>query len=166
MEPPPIELTVADRLGLAELVARYAHGVDARDPDAVTALFTPDARLEFVSTAAVHVGRDAIAEFFRGAFGGALLAAGTASTHLMTNTVMTPDGDGDAARLVTSAVSYLATGDAATVVVRGLTYTDRAVRGPEGWLLAERVHRLHWQARMPGGPATTEPPAGPGAGAS
>ena len=150
-------LGVADRLDLLDLVGRYAHAVDQRDVDAVTELFAIDARLEFVSTGSVHVGRDAIAEFFRGAFTRPALAAATASTHLMTNTVIEQGADGATAHLETSAVAYLATADPGGVIARGLTYTDRCTRTAAGWRLAERIHRLRWQATMPGGPVSADP---------
>jgi hypothetical protein len=142
-----------DRLALLDLVGRYALAVDGRDVAGVAAVFDVDARLEFVSTGTVHVGRDAIAAFFAGGFAAPPLAGG-ASTHLMANTVIDPI-DADTAAMTTSCVAYLATHEG--VVARGLTYADRAERTPDGWRLVERIHRLHWQAEMPGGVTAVDP---------
>lgn len=60
-------LSVADRLALADLVHRYAAGVDDRDFAAVTALFTADAELVVpnpptsLEPVHAHRGHDAIA---------------------------------------------------------------------------------------------------------
>jgi predicted ABC-type ATPase len=69
------------------------------------------------------------------------------------------------ASTVTSAVAYLATSGVVEhagtatgrVVVRGLTYTDRCGRIDGRWFILERVHRLHWQGEMPGGPESVDP---------
>lgn len=166
----PPTVSAPDRLALADLVARYAHAMDDRDVAAAAALFTDDAVLRFVSSATELRGRAAIAEFYATAFEQrAGLGAGAVSTHVMSNTIVTAvvrangsdgAGDSEAVSLLTHGVAYLAVpGDddrAATVTVRGLTYTDRCVRGGAGWLFAERTHRLRWQGELPGGPRTTE----------
>ena len=157
-------LTAQDRFALADLVARYAHAVDGRDLQGVVKCFAPDGRLEFASSGIVLDGRAAIEEFFGKAFSGSMLGGSAASTHLMGNTMVTrvePAGTS----IVTSAVAYLATSGVVEhagtvtgrVVVRGLTYTDRCGRIDGRWFLLDRVHRLHWQGEMPGGPASVDP---------
>lgn len=124
--------------------------------DDIAALFAPDGRLEFASTGRVANGRAEIQNFFRQAFAARGSADGAASTHLMTNTVVDPGDAEDQARLHTSAVAFHATAD--KVVGRGLTYTDACIRVGASWLLVDRIHRLHWQATMPGGAMSTDAP--------
>jgi hypothetical protein len=152
-----------DRAELLDLIARYAHAVDRRDVPAVVECFASGGRLEFASTATVLHGHAEITDFYERAFAGTVLGGAAASTHLMSNTVITaPAGD---VTVTTEAIAYLATSavvdhaDSATsrVLVRGLTYTDRCVRERDRWVFAERVHRLHWQGEMPGGPVTADP---------
>ena len=147
-----------DRQDLLDLVARYAHAVDGRDVDALLGCFTPDARLTFVSTGAVLVGHDAIREFFTDGFTGLMAPATSASTHVMTNTLVTFAEADDAASMETTAVSYFASETRADVGVRGLTYADRCVRTAAGWKFQERTHALHWEASMPGGVRRHEDP--------
>ena len=146
-----------DRQQLLDLVARYAQGVDRRDLDALVDCFTPDARLMFVSTGAVLVGHDEIRQFFAEGFSGLMAPATSASTHVMTNTLVTFADSGDEAVMETTAVSYFATETRAEVGVRGLTYSDRCVRSAAGWRFQERTHALHWEASMPGGVRRQEP---------
>lgn len=145
-----------DRQDLLDLVARYAQAVDGRDVDALIECFNPDGRLTFVSTGAVLVGHEAIRQFFNEAFTGLMASATSASTHLMTNTLVKFRGE-DEASLETTAVSYFATETRTEVGVRGLTYSDRCVRTADGWRLRERTHALHWEAAMPGGVRRHEP---------
>jgi len=146
-----------DRQQLLDLVSRYAQAVDRRDLDGLLDCFTPDARLTFVSTGAVLVGHDAIRQFFSEGFSGLMAPATSASTHLMTNTLVTFAESGDEASMETTAVSYFATETRAEVGVRGLTYSDRCVRSAGGWKFQERTHALHWEAAMPGGVRRQEP---------
>lgn len=151
---PPI-----DRQGIVDLVGRYAHAMDTGDADAAAALFTDDALLRFVSTGMEFQGREAIAEFYRSALA-SLVGATNASTHLMGNTVVTAER-ADHAAVTTSAVVYLADGAAASVAIRGLTYRDLVRRDDHGWRFAEREHRLHWEATVPGGPKIVDVPVLP-----
>ena len=146
-----------DRQQLLDLVAAYAHAVDRRDLDGLLACFTPDAQLTFVSTGAVLVGHDEIRQFFDEGFSGMMSPATSASTHVMTNTLVTFADSGDEASVETTAVSYFATDARPDVGVRGLTYSDRCVRSADGWRFQERTHALHWEAAMPGGVRRHEP---------
>jgi ketosteroid isomerase-like protein len=138
---------------LLELVYAYARTVDARDVPGVLACFTPDAELELVSDGTIHRGHEAIAVFYREAFARPQLAPPAASTHLMGNTVLQPDGAGGAMHVETQAVIYLAKPDG-EINVRGVTYTDRCVLRDDAWLFARRRHRLTWAGALPGGPAS------------
>jgi hypothetical protein len=141
---------LVDRDALRTLISRYAHRVDARDVPGIVVCFTPDAHVEFNDGAQVVDGRNDLARFFETAFGGDLLGETGTSTHLLTDVLVTLDGDG--ARLETQAVACLASVDREMVVFRGLRYSDRCVRSTTGWLIHDRVHRALWQCEAPGSP--------------
>ena len=77
-----------------------------------------------------------------------------ASTHLMSNVLVTLDGD--TAHLETEAVAYLASENRDTIITRGLRYSDDCVRRGDGWLIERRVHRRTWQSEAPGRPMSAE----------
>ncbi len=139
-----------DREALTALVARYAHAVDSRDVPAVVACFTDDTHVEFDGGTEVVDGRDALFRFFEDALVQPRMGTTGVSTHLMSNILVTTMGD--AAHIETQAVAFLASDERATVVVRGLRYSDDCVRGDDGWLIRHRIHRSLWQAEAPGGP--------------
>jgi 3-phenylpropionate/cinnamic acid dioxygenase small subunit len=149
-----INMTMDDVAEVQALVTRYAWAVDDLDPDAVVACFAPGARMRFVSTGVVVEGHEAIRSFFASALGAP--TATRASTHLMGNMSVVPRS-ADRVEARTAAVVYHVDGDAASIAVRGITYTDVCVRTAEGYLFEEREHHLRWTGTLPGGTTTAEP---------
>jgi uncharacterized protein (TIGR02246 family) len=135
-----------DRAELVDLVRRYAQAVDGRDVAAIADCFTSDAHVEFDGGVEVVDGRDAIEGFFQDALHRPLMGASGASTHLMSNILVTVDGD--RAHVETQAVAYLASDERATITVRGLRYSDDCIRSDGGWLVRHRVHQSIWQGEM------------------
>jgi ketosteroid isomerase-like protein len=138
-----------DRAVLTDVISRYAHAVDNRDVPGIVACFTADAHIEFGGGADVAAGRQAIARFFEDALFRPMMGANGASTHLMTDVLVSVDGD--TAHVETQAVAYLAAEGRDTVIVRGLRYSDDCIRDGEGWLIDRRMHRAIWQYEAPGG---------------
>jgi uncharacterized protein (TIGR02246 family) len=139
---------VSDRDEILELMARYAHFVDDRDLDGIVALFTPDGQIDFEGGQSSGVSHDGIRRAYAAAFAQPVLARPSTSTHLMSNTILTLDGDH--ARAETEAVAYLADASTGKVVTRGLRYSDDLTRTSDGWRFAHRVHRSVWQTEAPG----------------
>ena len=132
-----------DEAAIRDLVARYAHHVDARSVTGILECFSGDARFETADGSVSAVGREAIRVFFESAFTEPRLSPPAASTHLMANTVI--DLDEDVAHSETQAVALLAT-EAEGLVTRGLRYDDDLVRTPAGWRIVRRVHCCTWEA--------------------
>jgi SnoaL-like domain len=136
----------ADRDGILEVIARYARVVDERDIDGIVELFTADGRIDLEGGDQSGVGHDGIRATYETAFRSPLMAASSASTHLMGNTSVTIDGDRAGAD--TDAVAFIAS--PTSVVMRGLRYHDELVRDQGRWRIARRVHRSLWQSETPG----------------
>lgn len=139
-----------DEAGIRDVVARYAHHVDARSIAGILECFTDDARFESADGSVGTYGRESIRKFFETAFSGPRLTPPAASTHLMANTLI--DLDGDIAHAETQAVALLAS-RAEGLVTRGLRYSDDLVRTPAGWRIVRRVHTCIWEEAAPGGTA-------------
>lgn len=139
---------MSDREEILELVATYAHAVDERDLDRILSVFAPGGRIDFEGGAMSGVGHAGIRSAFETAFAAPMLAPPSASTHLMANTLVTVDGD--RARAETQAVAFLSSAATATVVTRGLRYSDDLERVDGEWRITHRVHRSLWQTEAPG----------------
>lgn len=139
---------MSDREEILDLIATYAHAVDDRDIDRILTVFHSDGRIDFEGGASSGQGHDGIREAFENALAGPILAPPATSTHLMSNTLVTADGD--TAHAETQAVAYLASPATGTVVTRGLRYSDDLRRTVDGWRITRRVHRSIWQTEAPG----------------
>lgn len=140
---------LADRLSLLDLMTRYAHAVDDRDIAGVVSCFGADAELSANGGAASVAGRAAITAYFEDAFSRPSLAAGSRSSHLLTNSTVRVKGD--QAQVETLGLAVLAQPGSERVVLRGLRYSDRCSRIDGRWLIVERQHRALWQCDAPGG---------------
>jgi hypothetical protein len=139
---------------IRQLAARYGAGLDARDIDAVVALYVDDGR-------PVWFGR--VPE---GVPGGAVLRAAyrasqsrySQSQHFMCNHVIDLD-DGDHARGIVYALVHQELGDHWTVAA--MQYWDRYERHDGRWLFSERRphswYFTEWELK-PTGPLKSRPP--------
>jgi hypothetical protein len=125
---------VADRLMIADLIARYAVVIDNRDFDALDALFTPDARIDF-STFNGPVGD--LTEIK--AFLSSTLPFFTRSQHMMGLPLIDLDGDTAHARTSCNNPMISEQPDGRTSVwLIGLWYDDDLVRTSDGWRFSAR----------------------------
>jgi len=141
-------LSPADRLDLADLVHRYAAGVDDRDLEAVVALFAPDATMTAPvdpgrsADVVTHDGRDAIA-----------VALGTVrrlpvTVHAVTGTVFDAvSADEAAGRVACVAHHVVERGAGALDDAWHVVYRDRYRRTSEGWRFAARTLEVRVRAR-------------------
>lgn len=131
---------IADRIEIDDLLTAYAVAVDARDWDAVAALFADGAVLDYSAFDGPRAGAiEAIAWVAEG------LSGFPVSQHLVTNRQvwLAVDGDLDTARARCEVFNPMVDSDG-TVVQVGGSYEDRLVRTPAGWRFAERVARPAW----------------------
>jgi ketosteroid isomerase-like protein len=145
--PPSLAGTVQDRLDIADLVHRYAQGIDMRDADAVVSCMADDALLSFNNGELVLNGVEELRRYLANMFSASgPLNPGVAATHLMTNILVTFTNDG--AQAETTAVTYRVSDG--TLVTRGLRYSDECAQIDGRWVITRRLHRSDWQAEGPG----------------
>ena len=122
-----------DRQDIADVLVRYATGIDRRDWPLFRTVFTDDCQLDYGEVGSWR-GVDAVTEFMQQAHA---LAGHT--MHRLTNQVITVDGDSAQARTYVDALIMLA--DNTSGVNAAGFYDDDIVRTDEGWRIARR--RFH-----------------------
>jgi ketosteroid isomerase-like protein len=150
-----------DRSLLVELQSRYARFIDDGDLEGVVGCFTEDAVADYDDGAVRLRGQDQLRRFFAAAFED-LVGPRHPCSHLVGG--LTVELDGDSAGTETSAVAYL-TRSPGLLLVRGLRYSDKLLRGADGWRIARRRHYALWQVEMPassGAQASSGAVGGPG----
>jgi hypothetical protein len=129
-------LETADRLAIAELLARAAWAYDEGRLDVMEACLTEDARMEVhiagIDPMPAHEGRAAVLALI----GGAIEAQDDQRRHVISN-VFFESEDTDRA-VVVSNLTLLATTPAATTVMSAGLYRDTVVRTGEGWRFCDR----------------------------
>jgi 3-phenylpropionate/cinnamic acid dioxygenase small subunit len=128
--------TLADRLEITDLLNRYATAQDTRDWALLASCFTDDAKLDY-DTSGTFDRADFVAHCEAG------LAPMKATQHLVSNHVVTVDGD--RAQSTSYVVAQHVLGDDVTFTLGG-TYHDLLVRTPEGWRIAGRRFVTSWSA--------------------
>jgi ketosteroid isomerase-like protein len=130
--------TLLDEREIRGIVLRYATALDSRDWALLRSCFVQDAVAEYEGLGRVD-GYAAIEELCRGA-----LTPLTRSQHLIGNIMPAVDGE------EATCTSYLqaqhvrsATPGGDNYIIAG-RYTDRLVRTPDGWRIAERSLETWW----------------------
>lgn len=135
---------LADRLEIADLLARYAHAVDSGQWDLLDDVFTPDAVIDYRSAGGIRGGRAEIKEWLA-----ATLAAWPGRLHLIGSTRM--DVDSGEARVSASFTDTLSPSrDLLQAPAQGLIqgggwYHHRMRRTPAGWRSRELVEEQAWR---------------------
>lgn len=129
----------ADRTAIRAVIDLYFYGLDARDQAALTACFTPDARVRYQIGTALEFTREGNEVIGKHFYTSSMTRDVT--THMGASVVIAIDGD--RARAVTNAMANVVQGDA--ILVRGLRYEDDLVRHGGSWRIAERRHYPLWQ---------------------
>lgn len=119
-----------DREEIAEVLLRYATGIDRRDWPLFRTVFTDDCELDYGEVGSWH-GVDAVTEFMQQAHS---MAGHT--MHRLTNQVITVDGDAAQARTYVDALIMV--GDKGSGVNAAGFYDDELVRNNDGWRVARR----------------------------
>ena len=123
------QLSSADRLEIAELLARYCWAIDQRDWNGFTDLFTDDCRLDFGDVMGVFEGRAGIERFT-----GVMQGLDLFMRHYTTNLVV--EGDGTDAQARSYVLAF--TGGGPTRHHATGRYEDRLVKLGGRWRIRER----------------------------
>ena len=126
-----------DRQDIADVLVRYATGIDRRDWPLFRTVFTDDCELDYGEVGSWQ-GVDAVTEFMQQAH-----AMAGHTMHRLTNQVITVHGDAAQARTYVDALIMLADNNSG-VSAAGF-YDDELVRTDDGWRVA---HRRFTQVRV------------------
>ena len=138
-----VPLSLEDRFAISELLARYFHATDARDCDAIAAMFAPDGILE-VEGAWQARGRAQIADAERP------VQPRAPRRHLVNSLAM--DGSGSTARC-TASVAVVESGGGAGLRVSG-RFTSKLAKQRDGrWQI---VHQRYEDIEPTRSPSATE----------
>lgn len=119
-----------DRQDIADVLVRYATGIDRRDWPLFRTVFTEDCELDYGEIGAWK-GVDAVTEFMQQAH-----AMAGHTVHRMSNQVIAVDGDKARARCYVDALIMV--GDNRSGVNGIGYYDDDLVRTDTGWRIARR----------------------------
>jgi 3-phenylpropionate/cinnamic acid dioxygenase small subunit len=119
-----------DREEIADVLVRYATGIDRRDWPLFRTVFTDNCQLDYGEVGSWQ-GVDAVTEFMQQAH-----ALAGRTMHRLTNQVITVDGDSAQARTYVDALIMLADNNSG-VNAAGF-YDDEFVRAEQGWQIARR----------------------------
>ena len=126
-----------DRQDIADVLLRYATGIDQRDWPLFRTVFTDDCELDYGEVGSWK-GVDAVTEFMQQAH-----AMAGHTMHRLTNQVITVDGDSARARTYVDALIMLS--DNSSGVNAAGFYEDELARIGDGWRVA---HRRFIQVRV------------------
>ena len=127
---------MSDRFEIQDLLVAYCYAVDDRDFDALDAVFTPDAVIDYSEMVGVKGNPAEIKAFLRES-----LAGIKAIQHAVSTTQYMIDGDTAKTRTAVYNPMVLDDNGAEHVMVFGLWYHHDYVRTADGW----RISRLYEQ---------------------
>lgn len=129
---------ISDRLEIQELIARYSVALDTREYDALDALFTDDAVLDYTATGGIKGSLAEQKAFIKDAF---TMFDGT--QHLTTSTTLRFADDSDTAYGKSACHNPMVFGGELKprMMVVGLWYVDTFVRTADGWKFKQRVEQ-------------------------
>ena len=132
MIPPPTDREI--RSDVAEVLVRYATGIDRRDWTLFRTCFTEDCHADY-GDIGVWNGADAITEFMEKSH-----ASLGHTLHRITNQAVTPHGRGASARSYVDLVAM--TPDGRNGISAVGYYDDELVQTGEGWKIARRRYTM------------------------
>jgi len=140
-------MTDSDVLELNQLAYRYAAAVDARDVDALLAVFTPDARMRSYHPDADEPFADVRGHEQLALVPNTMAAMFGPTVHQMTNPLVDVDGDTATGTVLCTARHLSVDPDDDTVVVVVIRYVDRYERRDGRWYIGDRQIRFLWSER-------------------
>lgn len=125
---------ISDRLEIQDLLARYSDAIDRRDLDALDALFTPDAVVDYTEFGGPRGDLATIKSFLA-----EVLPLHAGHYHLVGSTVIDLADDEASVRSICHNPMILDEGERGRrLYLCGLWYRDAMVRTAAGWRIRER----------------------------
>ena len=143
---------ISDRLEIQDLFARYSFAIDERDWDALDAIFTPDARIDYSETGGAVGSFAEIKAWLPKA-----LERFPMFQHMVATTKLDIDGDTARSRTILfNPMTYRPENGEDQVFFIGLWYRDKLVRTPAGWRISERYEEMAYSHNVPSMPPVPE----------
>jgi hypothetical protein len=136
---------ISDRLEIQDLMVRYSYALDFQDWDAMEALFTSDATVDYSEMGGSRGDLATTMEFLR-----TTMPMFSSYQHLVAGSEIEIDGDTAQVRTMLHNPMVLGEGDQPDLMLCGLWYLDKLVRTPEGWKFKERVEKKSYMRILPG----------------
>jgi ketosteroid isomerase-like protein len=135
---------ISDRIEIQDLLSRYTDAIDRRDWDALDAVFTGDAFIDYTSVGGASGNLAEIKQFLDDSF-----KFFESTQHLIGSSVVNINGDEATARTICHNPMVFKGGKDPRLLVCGIWYRDRLVRTPDGWRIAERVEESSYMKEIP-----------------
>jgi hypothetical protein len=136
---------ISDRLEINNLLIDYCTAIDAHDWDALDAVFTPDAHIDYTALGGIKGSFPEIKAYLA-----KVLPFFPSTQHLIANSRVWLDGDTARARTMCHNPMEMPLKAGGTqVAFYGLWYVDRLVRTPAGWRIRERVEERGYAYNVP-----------------
>jgi hypothetical protein len=149
-------LSVEARIGIDDLLTRYATAIDGRDWELLDTVFTSDAHLDYRSAGGVAGDYREVRQWLA-----KVLPIFDVMQHHVLNRVVRVVGDDVRATSNFFNVNVLPVEGAPWIFKVGGRYHDTLVLDGETWRISERIEEtLWWENPMPGLPVVPVPPPG------
>lgn len=133
-----------DIIAIQQLLAAYVFAIDAKDYDALDAVFVPGATVDYRAAGGAAGTWPTMKAWLKGA-----LAPFPLTQHLIGLPLIHLDGDHASARTMLFNPMRLARPQDEELFFVGCTYADDLVRTAEGWRIAKRVEMDFWAKGAP-----------------
>jgi hypothetical protein len=141
---------ISDRLEIQQLFTDYATAIDTKNFNALDAVFTPDAYIDYRAMGGVDGRYPEIKAWLAQA-----LPNFPSYFHMVGNIALKLDGDRASSTIACFNPMQVNLGEGKTqVMFLGLWYDDELLRTAQGWRLSRRVERKCFDYNVPGGIGT------------
>ncbi len=137
---------ISDRLEIQQLLVDYASAIDGKNFDALDAVFTADARIDYSAMGGIVGQYPEVKEWLKVA-----LALFPNYQHMLGNMAIRIAGDSATGRIMCFNPMQMDLPDGnSQVMFLGLWYIDKYVRTPSGWRIVERAEEKCYMHNAPG----------------
>ena len=133
-----------DIIAIQQLLATYVFAIDAKDYDALDAVFVPGATVDYRAAGGAAGTWPTMKAWLKGA-----LAPFPLTQHLIGLPLIRLEGDRASARTMLFNPMRQARAQGDDIFFVGCTYVDDLVRTSEGWRIAKRVETDFWAKGAP-----------------
>jgi hypothetical protein len=136
---------ISDRLEIQDLLVAYSYALDFQDWDAMEALFTTDAMVDYTAMGGSKGDLATTMEYLR-----TTMPMFSSYQHLVAGSEIKLDGDTAHVRTMLHNPMLLGEGEHPDLMLCGVWYLDTVVRMPGGWKFKERVEKKSYMRIFPG----------------